>query len=135
MAAPKLNRLFNAGEKVKVKKKTHLLDEKREHEGIPKGYHAEKIDEKVTGIEGEIAGSAYQSPQKGGEWHIPIRVGAGGIIAVPQDRLERENNTPRTERNPEGSRASMSAGSIKFWRKYFRDQEELKRLRKAKKKG
>jgi hypothetical protein len=136
VAGPKKNRFFQTGEKVVVKKKTHLLDVKREQEGIPKNVKAEPIDENVTGIEGEIEGAAYQSPTKGNQWMIPIRVGAGGIISIPEERLERQNRTPSLERNQDGgSTASMSKESISFWRKYFQQERELKELKKKTKRG
>lgn len=135
MAAPKRNRFFESDEKVRVRKKTHLLDKERKHEGIPKGVKAQPIDEDVTGIEGRVEGGAYQSPTKGGEWMVPIRVGNGGVISVPESRLERVNNTPKKERSHESGPSAMSQESISFWRSYFRKEEELKRLRKKTKKG
>lgn len=135
MAAPKRNRFFEANEKVRVRKKTHLLDKERKHEGIPKGVQAQPIDEDVTGIEGRVEGGAYQSPTKGGEWMVPIRVGNGGVISVPENRLERASNTPRIERSHERGPSAMSPDSVRFWRNYFRKEEELKRLRKKVRKG
>lgn len=134
MGAPKLNRLIPVGEKIRVQKKTWLVDKERQHEGIPKGVEAQPIEENVTGIEGRVASSAYQSPTKGGAWHVPVEVGSGGIISVPVERIERENKTPTLERNPEGSLAVMSKETIDFWRGYFKDQDELKELRKLAKK-
>lgn len=135
MAAPKRNRFFRTGEPVVVKKKTHLVDRERKHEGIPKDVVAQPIDENVTGVEGEVEGGAYQSPTKAGEWYVPIRVGNGGIISIPESRLERQSNTPRTEHSAPSSASAMSKESIAFWRDYFRKEEELKKLRKKKGRG
>lgn len=131
MAAPKRNRFFQSGERVVVRKKTHLVDRERKHEGIPKGVRAEAIDESVMGIEGSVEGGAYQSPTKGGAWYVPIRVGNGGVISVPENRLERENKTPRVERSQDDPNSpAVSKETISFWRKYFQDEAELKRLKK-----
>lgn len=142
MAAPKRNRFFSVGEKVVVKKKTHLLDKERAHEGIPRDKktgkfltHVEPIDENVTGIEGEVESGAYASPTKGGEWYVPMRLPTGGVISVPESRLERRSNTPRMERSEGSSRSFMSKETITFWRGYFRKEEELKKLRKKKGRG
>lgn len=135
MAAKKANRFFNHGERVVVKKKTHLLDKERQHEGIPGDVKAEQIDENVTGIEGEVEAGSYASPTKGGEIYVPIRVGNGGVISVPESRLERMNNTPSARREPvmAPSVNSVSKESIAFWRNYFRQQDELKALKKTRK--
>lgn len=134
MAEKKQQRFFKLGERVVVKKKTHLVDREREHEGIPKDVTPEAIDENVTGIEGEVESGSYASPSKGGEVYVPIRVGNGGIISVPEGRLERTQNTPSAKREPvERGRSSVSREDLAFWRKYFRQEEELKRLKKTKK--
>lgn len=141
MAAPKRNRFFRNGEQVVVKKKTHLLDKERKHEGIPRDKKTGKflvpvqpIDEDVTGIEGEVESGAYLNAQRG-EFMVPIRVGNGGVIAVPESRLERAANTPTLERSDPSGPSAVSKETLDFWRSWGRKEAELKQLRREKREG
>jgi len=84
----KQQRTFVQGDSVKIAKKSHVIDREREHENLPE--HARvPIEDDVTGIEGKIAGTPYESPAKGGEVCVPIELSSGAVLAVPESRLER----------------------------------------------
>jgi len=74
---------FESGARVRISK-GRVVDEKREHEQIPPDQRI-PIDEDVSGLEGNIIGPPYESK---GKLHVPVEVGTGGLLGVPEDRLE-----------------------------------------------
>jgi hypothetical protein len=121
------SRQFMTGEKVKVAKKTHVIDREREHEGATPGT-LPPVEQDVTGMEGEICGEPYESQSKDGEVCVPIRVGNGAIIAVPEKRLERaERTSHRLDGGGQTGASPMSKESYEFWRKHFAAQGTKKR--------
>jgi hypothetical protein len=85
--APSSRTNFAPGQKVRIAKKSFVIDKEREAEHLAPEDRI-PIEENVTGLEGEIAAPPYESPSKGNAVHIPIRVPEGGILGVPEDRLE-----------------------------------------------
>lgn len=78
-------RFFEQGEKVRISKKSRVVDTDRAQEGekdLP------PIDQDVTGCEGSIHAAPYESPMKDGEVCVPIRLKNGAIVGVPENRLE-----------------------------------------------
>jgi hypothetical protein len=121
------SRQYAAGEKVKVAKKTHVIDREREHEGSDPGT-LPPVEQDVTGMEGEICGEPYESIPKGGEVCVPIRVANGAIISVPEVRLERAQRTaPRLDGGGQIGASPMAKESYEFWKKHFAEQDKLKR--------
>lgn len=83
------NRLFKIGEKVRVAKRSHVIDREREGEGLAPEDRV-PIEQDVTGYEGEVCSQPYESPLKDGTSCIPIRLPNDAVIGVPEDRVERE---------------------------------------------
>ncbi len=76
---------------VRIARESVIVDEKREQEGLSEAERI-PIKQDVTGLEGEIAGGAYESPQKDGEVCVPIRLTSGAVVGVPESRLEPADN-------------------------------------------
>lgn len=90
------SRGFQPGERVKIARKTRVVDKERANEGmhdIPVKDRPE-LNVDVTGAGGEVLAGSYRSPSKGGEICVPVQLpGVNGPIAVPESRLEREPGT------------------------------------------
>jgi hypothetical protein len=91
----KRERFFKIGEKVRVAKKSHIIDRERDGEGLPPEERV-PIEEDVTGYEGEVCSQPYESPLKDGASCVPIRLPNDAVIGVPEDRIEREGETSRS---------------------------------------
>jgi hypothetical protein len=83
---------FRPGERVKIARKTRVVDKERANEGmhnIPVKDRPE-LDVDVTGAGGEVVGGSYTSPSKG-ELCVPVQLpGVSGPIAVRESSLERD---------------------------------------------
>lgn len=122
-------RIFALGERVRVAKKSRVVDKQRAQEGLPKDKkYRPPIDVDVTGISGEVCAPAYESPSRGGEIMVPIRLPNEAVIAVPEDRVERDAPPPPREILKAEERAafgeekmgsSVSRETLEFWKKYF----------------
>jgi hypothetical protein len=88
----KRERFFRIGEKVKVAKKSHVIDRERDGEGLDPEARV-PIEEDVTGYEGEVCSQPYESPLKDGQSCVPIRLPNDAVIGVPEDRIEREGES------------------------------------------
>lgn len=77
------------GTRVRIKKKSRVVDKDRINEGFRPGEPRPEIDQDVTGREGVVCGSPYDSPLKDGERCVPIRLAGGAVISVPENRLGR----------------------------------------------
>jgi hypothetical protein len=111
-------RQFAQGEKVKVAKKSRVVDKEREHENVEPSTLPE-IDQDVTGLTGEVYGESYYSDKRGETLH-PIMLPNGAVIAVPEKRLERADKSVR--RNDGGGQSGLSgvsAATLEYWRKRF----------------
>ncbi len=84
----KNNRMFAVGEKVRVAKKSHVIDRERANEGLADDDRI-PIEQDVTGYEGEVCSQPYDSPMKDGTSCVPIRLPNDAVIGVPEDRVER----------------------------------------------
>ena len=114
--APSSRTNFAPGQKVRIAKKSFVIDKEREAEHLAPEDRI-PIEEDVTGMEGEIAAPPYESPSKGNAVHIPIRVPEGGILGVPEDRLEAvEPASVSGGRVATGYNPRFAAG----WKKVFR---------------
>jgi len=82
------NRQFAYGDRVRVAKKSRVVDKEREHENLSDEDKV-PIDQDVTGLEGEVTGESYASTTKPGEYCVPIKLPNEAVIAVPEKRLER----------------------------------------------
>ena len=131
--AAKQNRIFGLGERVKIAKKSRVVDTERAQEGLPPDDRP-AIDQDVTGIEGEVTGIPYESREKG-EVCVPIKLENEAVISVPESRLERTTRTPRKERperaddtpeSPHGGFAPTK-DDIEFWRGYFNRRGKKKK--------
>jgi hypothetical protein len=89
---PEKRRFFKIGEKVKVAKKSHVIDRERDGEGLAPEDRV-PIEEDVTGYEGEVCSQPYESPLKDGTSCVPIRLANDAVIGVPEDRVEREGES------------------------------------------
>lgn len=98
---------FERGARVRISK-GRVVDEKREHEQIPEDQRI-PIDEDVSGLEGNVIGPPYESK---GKLHVPVEVGTGGLLGVPEDRLEpvRSAGTMSGERIVMGFNRRYEAG-------------------------
>lgn len=85
--AAKQQRIFGMGGKVRIAKKSRVVDKGRAHEGLSE-EDKHPIDQDVTGEEGEICGGEYQSTTKDGEYCVPIKLKNGAVVGVPETRLE-----------------------------------------------
>jgi hypothetical protein len=84
---PKKNRAFVMDERVKIVKKSHVIDRERAHEGLAEAER-EPIEADVTGAEGVVTAPPYENPQRG-ETFVPIKLENGAVVSVPEKRLER----------------------------------------------
>jgi hypothetical protein len=91
----KRDRFFRIGEKVRVAKKSHVIDRERDGEGLAPEDRV-PIEEDVTGYEGEVCSQPYESPMKDGTSCVPIRLPNDAVIGVPEDRIEREGESRRS---------------------------------------
>jgi len=132
VAAKTKSRLFVQGERLKIKKKSHVVDKERAHEELTPEEKV-PIEYDVTGAECEVDGAPYSSPGKDGEICTPVRMQDGSLIGVPEDRLERVSNTPAREvdedRMPNSS--GVSKETVEFWREYFKFKGEIKETSKS----
>lgn len=87
MSATKKKRAFAMGERVKIAKKSHVIDRERLHEGLAEAER-EPIEADVTGAEGEVTAPPYENPQRG-ETFVPMKLSNGAVVSVPESRLER----------------------------------------------
>ena len=124
---PKQNRVFGLGERVKIAKKSWVVDRERSQEGLPQDDRA-PIEQDMTGQECEVVGVPYWSEQKG-EVCVPLRLNNEAVISVPEERLERADRTRRKERlertdgGPDSAGSAPSAETIRGWKKYFEDRD------------
>jgi len=126
---PKQNRVFGLGEKVKIAKKSWVVDRERSQEGLPQEERV-PIEQDMTGQECEVTGFPYWSEEKG-EACVPIKLSNEAVISVPESRLERAHrHTPTRERLERSDGVENRGGSapsketVEFWRKYFSEQEK-----------
>jgi hypothetical protein len=84
---PKAQRSLMPGTRVKIAKRSHVIDREREHENLAPEDRI-PIEAEVTGMEGTVMSTPYESPSKGGEVCVPIEVGNGAVLGVPENRLE-----------------------------------------------
>jgi hypothetical protein len=84
---PKATRELLPGTRVKIAKRSHVVDRERAHENLPPEERI-PIEAEVTGLEGTVMSTPYESPSKGGEICVPIEVGSGAVLGVPENRLE-----------------------------------------------
>jgi hypothetical protein len=120
----KQQRVFGLGEKLRVRKKSRLVDKDRLQEGSRASLPPLDVD--VTGVEGEVCAPAYENAARG-EVLVPIRLPNEAVIAVPEDRLERAGTPPPPSRQRAEERAVLgeavispvSPETIKFFERYF----------------
>lgn len=118
-------RWFAQGERVKVAKKSRVVDKEREFEGVDPAS-LPIIDQDVTGMEGEVYSESYYSEQRG-ETLTPIMLGNGAVISVPEKRLERADKSRRhVDGGGQIGLSSVSKETLEFWRDYFRMKDEMK---------
>jgi hypothetical protein len=106
----KRERFFKIGEKVRVAKKSHVIDRERDGEGLDPEDRV-PIEEDVTGYEGEVCSQPYESPLKDGASCVPIRLPNDAVIGVPEDRIEREGERSRS--------FGWSARAAETWERVF----------------
>lgn len=107
----KRERHFQIGDKVKVAKKSHVIDRERENEGLSPEDRV-PIEEDVTGYEGEVCSQPYESPLKDGGSCVPIRLPNDAVIGVPEDRIERAGES-------KGRSFGFSNVSAALWNSVF----------------
>jgi hypothetical protein len=117
------NRFFDMGQKVKIAKKSRVVDKERLNEGLSPDDRV-PIDQDVTGVEGEVCAPSYYNAKRG-EYLIPVRLPNEAIVCVPEQRLEK-TGLKKARNLTEGGQSSPSpvtTENIEFWKQYFRDQE------------
>lgn len=87
--------ILSLGQRVRVAKKSRVVDEHRAGEGAPPDTLG-PIDQDVTGVEGEVCGPAYESPIKNGAHCVPIKLDNEAVIGVPVDRLEQPSGVSKS---------------------------------------
>lgn len=142
MAKATQQRFFATGEKVKVAKKSRVVDKQRGQEGVArkscrsKGPALPPIDVDAMGWEGEVCAGPYENAKRG-EVLVPIRLPNQAVIAVPENRLERTEASPPpgVQRAMEqaagpggGGVGSVSPATIEFWRNHFANEAAAKKL-------
>jgi hypothetical protein len=103
--AKKQQRNFGMGEKVRISKKSRVVDRARSMES-----DKSPIDQDVTGAEGEVTAAPYESPLKDGECCVPIKLASGAVVGVPESRLEP---------------ASVSRSRAGYSRRYAEEHEKV----------
>jgi hypothetical protein len=133
-AAPTV-RNFAQGQRVKIAKKTRVVDKERDQEGAKPG-ELPPVDVDVTGCEGVIKGSSYQSP-KTGKICTPVELPNGAIIAVDENKLEnvREEGSSRAffmgPPSPEGTSylrelTRLHKENVRLQRRLFKAEQRAK---------
>lgn len=127
------NRMYRFGEAVTIKKKTRVVDKKREHEGKAEG-ELRPIDQDITGESGNVCADAYFNEERG-EQMIPIRLPNEAMVSIPETRLERVDTSGavRQDGGGQSSPSPVSPETVQFWEKHFADQARLKELEKKEK--
>lgn len=123
--AKEASRQFAQGERVRVSKKSRVVDEDRLNEGQDPST-LPIIDQDVTGFEGEVCGDSYDAPSGKGVC-IPIKLPNHAVISVPEDRLERaDRSLRRLDGGGQIGSSPPTKESIEFWRDYFKKRGEIK---------
>ena len=104
------NHIFNVGEKVRVQKKSWVIDKERAQEGLP-AEEKIPIEQNVTGETCEVTALPYWSEEKG-EYCVPLKLPNEAVISVPESRLERSAG------------GSPSAETIAYWKEYFQKERK-----------
>lgn len=125
---PKAKRLLLPGTRVKIARRSHVIDRERAHENLAPEDRV-PIEEEVTGLEGTVMSTPYESPSKGGEVCVPIEVGAGAVLGVPEDRLE-PVGPARGGRVTTGSNPRYAAGWDRVFGRKKRKKASSSRSRK-----
>lgn len=117
------NRFFDMGQKVKIAKKSRVVDKERLNEGLSPDDRV-PIDQDVTGVEGEVCAPSYYN-EKRGEYLVPIKLPNEAIVCVPEQRLEKAGLKKERSLDAGGqsSPSPVTPENIEFWKAYFRDHD------------
>ena len=90
------DREFAFGDRVVIREKAHIIDEKRDMEG-PLARAEGRIEAEVTGAKGTVISGSYYDEKRQDEM-VPMESDRGGLVYVPAKKLERAEPPARTGR-------------------------------------